>query len=207
MAMETELKLALNEADIERLRTHPLLQGAVAEGRQWLRNTYYDSPDLALARARVALRLRYQGERIIQTLKTRGQSVNGLHQRGEWEWDLSRDALAPEYLSASIWPTELPPAETLALQPVFTTDFERECWQLDHAGAAIEVALDQGWIRCGTSAVQDAILELELELKSGPAEALLSLAQALSSEVTLTPFDDSKAQRGYRLFQHGQDQN
>ena len=31
--------------------------------------------------------------RFIQTLKTRGQSRNGLSQRGEWEWPLEADQL------------------------------------------------------------------------------------------------------------------
>lgn len=210
MATETELKLQLDSTDIDRLRVHPLLQAGMAEGRQALRNTYYDSPDLALAKARVALRLRYQGSRIIQTLKTRGHSVNGLHQRGEWEWDLAQDKLDLAQLNGDIWPAELPPAGTLALQPVFSTDFERECWQLHFNGAEIEVALDRGQIHCEDIAgrrLRDEILELELELKSGDAGALLALAEALSCDLALTPFDESKAQRGYRLCRQCQNRD
>ncbi len=203
MATETELKLQLNAADLSAFRSHPLLQAGVACAAETLLNTYYDSADLALANAKVALRLRRQGERIIQTLKTKGQSVNGLHQRGEWEWDLPQAVLDPELLCDEIWPECLPPASQLQLLPVFTTDFERETWLLHYRDAEVEVALDRGQIRCECpqgAALQDEILEVELELKSGKASVLLALADELGSHLELRPFDLSKAQRGYQLF-------
>lgn len=144
MATETELKLQLNAADVDAFRNHSLLKAVTASEPSVLLNTYYDSADLLLAGARVALRLRRQGERIIQTLKTSGHSVNGLHQRGEWEWELVQPVLDMQKLSGEIWPKSLPPAEQLQLLPVFTTDFERETWQVCFQGAEIEVALDQG---------------------------------------------------------------
>ncbi|PSL13909.1 CYTH domain-containing protein [Marinobacterium halophilum] len=205
MATETELKLLLTEADIEGLRTHPRLQAGAARGCQTLFNTYYDSPDLALAQAKVALRLRRQGSRVIQTLKTRGQSVNGLHQRGEWEWERDQATLDPALLVGDVWPEGLPPAAELHLLPVFTTDFERELWDVRYRNADIEVALDRGRISCDGCAREDTILELELELKSGDALELLALADELGRQVTLQPFDLSKAQRGYQLYQQCRD--
>lgn len=203
MATETELKLQLRAADVGALRMHPLLTAGTASGPSTLLNTYYDTADQDLARAKVALRLRRQGDCIIQTLKTRGQSVNGLHQRGEWEWVLPRPVLDTELLNGDIWPESLPPASQLQLVPVFTTDFGRETWQVRYQGADVEVALDLGQIRCPCpqgGALQDEILELELELKSGEAPALLALADELGDSIALQPFDLSKAQRGYQLF-------
>ncbi|WP_215201240.1 CYTH domain-containing protein, partial [Escherichia coli] len=49
-------------------------------------NQYYDTPGRELARAKVALRMRRDGEQYIQTLKSRGQSVAGLSERNEWDW-------------------------------------------------------------------------------------------------------------------------
>ncbi len=203
MATETELKLQLNAADLDAFRAQPRLQAATAAGPSTLLNTYYDSADLALANARVALRLRRQGGQSIQTFKTKGQSVNGLHQRGEWEWELPQAVLDTGLLRDDIWPESLPPASQLQLVPVFTTDFERETWLLQYQGAEIEVALDRGQIRCDCpsgGSLQDEILEVELELKSGEASALLALAAELGRSVALQPFDLSKAQRGYQLF-------
>lgn len=53
-----------------------------------LRNIYFDSAQLALHERKIALRLRQSERAWVQTLKTKGVSVDGLHQRGEWEWPL-----------------------------------------------------------------------------------------------------------------------
>jgi len=203
MATETELKLLIEPAAMEQLSQHALLKAAGGQEAQWLYNTYYDTPALELAAAKVALRVRRQGEQFIQTLKTRGQSVDGLHQRGEWEWMLPDETLDPALLVGDIWPSGLPAAQTLSLLPVFTTDFRRQLWWLTFNGAEIEVALDRGEVICDCPdgrRLTDPISELELELKSGPAEALFELARQLGEDTALQPGDISKAQRGYRLF-------
>ncbi len=79
--METELKLSLNEADLPRLLSHPLL--ANGAGTQRLLNTYFDTPDLALQQRRMAVRERLVGDRCLLTVKTAGQSQNGLSRRHE----------------------------------------------------------------------------------------------------------------------------
>ncbi|MET4161617.1 inorganic triphosphatase YgiF [Marinobacterium sp. MBR-111] len=212
MATETELKLLIEPAAMERLSRHSLLCHATGQAARLLHNTYYDTAALDLARAKVALRVRRQGERFIQTLKTRGQSIDGLHQRGEWEWDLASEQLDPALLEADIWPAELIAPDQLALIPVFTTDFTRRLWWLTFEGAEIEVALDLGEVVCDCGDgrhLTDPISELELELKSGPADALFALAHRLAEQAELQPGDISKAQRGYRLFsqcsQHSMD--
>ena len=70
------------------LREHPLLKKRNKSGwsRHELFNQYYDTAERDLAHARVALRLRRDGEQFIQTLKSRGQSVAGLSERNEWDW-------------------------------------------------------------------------------------------------------------------------
>src|SRR5574343_517859 len=92
-----------------------------------------------------------------------------------------------------------------ALRPLFATDFERRRWFIDHAGARIEVALDQGRVHVPGTALEAILLELELELLEGPDAALLALADALRQTahdtVKLTPSDVSKAQRGLVLWQ------
>jgi inorganic triphosphatase YgiF len=55
------------------------------------------------------------------------------------------------------------------------------------------------------TALSEPLLELELELLSGPETALLALADVLrqtpQGDLTLTPSDTSKAQRGMALWQ------
>lgn len=201
--METELKLSLNEADLPRLLTHPLLaQGA---STQRLLNTYFDTPDLALQRRRMAVRERLAGDLWLLTVKTAGQSQKGLSRRQEWEGPTTPGALQFDTLvdDAAL------AADLMALRPalraLFCTDFERQRWVVTHAGAKIEVALDQGRIHVLGTALSEPLLELELELLSGPETALLALADVLrqtpQGELTLTPSDTSKAQRGMALWQ------
>ena len=67
------------------------------------------------------------------------------------------------------------------------------------------MALDQGRIHVPGTDLSTPLLELELELLSGPEAALLALADVLRQSpqgpVTLMPSDVSKAQRGMALWQ------
>ena len=196
MSHEIELKLALGQEGPEALRRHPLLAGLACEV-QHLGNTYFDTPQGDLEAARMALRLRRLDGRVLQTVKTRGAGGGGLSRRGEWEWEVPGPGLDLAGLAG------LPPAalgdEVLArLEPRFTTDFQRETRVIDHAGARIEVAVDEGEIAAAGRRV--AIRELELELKEGEPEALWSLAEALAGSVALRPADTSKAARGGALL-------
>lgn len=209
MPQETELKLELHPEDLPRLLAHPLLSGA-APRRERLFNTYFDTSTLALRAQRMAVRERRVGRRTLLTVKTAGTSVGGLSRRGEWEaacrpgrFDfaalLGDDVLAQQLLSVA-W----------QLVPVFRTDFTRRSWTLAHGGAVVEVALDQGAITTGNAEGKHrrAILELELELLSGPVDALLDLAHTLAlgpsgqaaQGLRLLPAQRSKAERGYALF-------
>ena len=201
--METELKLSLNEADLPHLLTHPLL--AHGASTQRLLNTYFDTPDLALQRRRMAVRERLAGDLWLLTVKTAGQSQKGLSRRQEWEGPTTPGALQFDTLvdDATL------AADLMALRPalraLFFTDFERQRWVVTHAGAKIEVALDQGRIHVPGTALSEPLLELELELLSGPETALLALADVLrqtpQGDLTLTPSETSKAQRGMALWQ------
>jgi triphosphatase len=201
--METELKLSLNEADLPRLLTHPLL--AKGAGKQRLLSTYFDTPDLALQQRRMAVRERLAGEQWLLTVKTAGQSQNGLSRRQEWEAPTTPGTLDFESLvDDAALATDLM-ALRPALRALFCTDFERQRWVIAHAGAQIEVALDQGCIHVPGTDLSETLLELELELLGGPEAALLALADALRQTpqgyLTLTPSDASKAQRGMALWQ------
>lgn len=200
MADEIELKLALGAEAPEALRRHPRLAGLVPTLTR-LGNTYYDTPEGELERARMALRLRRAGDRLLQTLKTRGQGGGGLSTRGEWEWELPGPGLDLPGLAALPPMSQWDPGLLERLVPRFATDFERETWWLEEDGLSVELALDLGEIRTGGQAV--AIRELELELKAGEPAALWSLAEALAEGVALRPSDTSKAARGGALLGGG----
>ena len=200
--METELKLSLSAPELPRLLTHPLL--AQAGDTQRLLNTYFDTPDLALQQRRMAVRERLADEQWLLTVKTAGQSQNGLSRRQEWEGPTTPGALQFNTLVDDA--TLAQDLMTLRpnLQALFCTDFERQRWVIAYAGAQIEVALDQGRIHVPGTDLSEPLLELELELLSGPEEALITLADVLrqtpQGTVMLLPSDASKAQRGMALW-------
>ena len=201
--METELKLSLNEADLPRLLTHPLL--ATGVDMQRLLNTYFDTPELALQQRRMAVRERLAGDQWLLTVKTAGQSQNGLSRKQEWEGPTTPGALQFDALVDDAALAQ----DLMRLRPdlraLFCTDFERQRWVITHDGARIEVAIDQGRIHVPGTDLSEPLLELELELLSGPDEALLALAVVLrqtpQGPVMLVPSDASKAQRGMALWQ------
>ncbi len=204
MNKETEIKLRVSRETLAALRDHPLLKKRNKSGweQRELFNQYFDTPSRDLAAAKVALRLRRDGEQVIQTLKTRGQSVAGLSERNEWDWYLSKAKLDLKKLDDSCWPAALAELDKKQLVPIFTTDFVREkaeiAWGRGKAKVVIEAALDLGKVIAGEG--EEEICELELELRQGEPDALLELAAELAADLALMPCDISKAERGYRLF-------
>jgi triphosphatase len=207
MVKETEIKLRASRATLAALREHPLLKKRNKSGWQHtpLFNQYYDTPARDLAGAKVALRLRRDGEQFIQTLKSRGQSVAGLSERNEWDWYLDKPELDLGKLDDQCWPASLAELDKRTLMPLFTTDFVREkaeiAWGRGKAKVVIEAALDLGKVIAGEG--EEEICELELELRQGEPAALLELACELAEGLPLMPCDISKAERGYRLFDAG----
>jgi len=203
MATETELKLRIHPEDKDKFMQHPLLQTATQSEPQHLYNTYFDTKKYELLNQGIGLRVRKIGERYLQTIKTAGSSIGGLHQRQEWENEIEREL--PEY---ERFPKEaLPPIlqkvkKRQKVKPIFTTDFTRITWdlhiQLDSANH-IEIALDQGEIITNDS--HAPISEIELELKSGDPEVLFEVAKQFLETVPLSLEAKSKAQRGYALHQ------
>jgi len=199
--VETELKLLLAPQDLRRLRRDPriktLQQGRASTRR--IRSVYYDTPERALLRAGLVLRLRADGGRWLQTLKTEGQAAAGLHVREEWEWPLPGEALDFGLL-ATTPEAKLFRAPRLRakLAPVFRTEFERTSLRLGFAdGSLAELCLDSGEIRSGRRSI--AISEAEIELLAGSSVRLYELALDLVEHVPLRLGQASKAERGYAL--------
>jgi inorganic triphosphatase YgiF len=194
--LEIELKLALPPAQaaafvrrMARRRSVPLEQDLVT--------LYFDTPDVALSAAGLALRLRRSGRRWVQTLKTEGERAGGLSRRVEFEMAVKRGAL-----DWSRFPPEaracVPEVLRGTLAPAFETHFHRTVWQVrGHGGAQIEVALDVGEVRAGER--REPLCEIELELKAGHADALFALALDWADTFDCLPLDTSKAERGARL--------
>ncbi|OEY66587.1 hypothetical protein BG841_09045 [Marinobacter sp. X15-166B] len=195
MAQELEIKLTLNECDLAAVLVWLKAQPCTALGAsKRLENTYYDTPGADLNRQKAALRVRQQGDACVQTVKTQGRFVNGLHQRDEWEWPLATATLNLGLLAD----TPLAEGVNLAqLAPVFETNFSRQIVIIDDGEAVIECALDHGVVVAGSR--QKPLCEVEFELKSGNPQRLLEWAGRLAQRCPVFVNLISKAEQGYYL--------
>lgn len=207
MALEIETKLNIPETSLKQVLALDILKQAGFIGVKLLKNSYFDTPELSLSENKVALRIREVKGKYIQTLKTQGSSVEGMHQRQEWEWEIPNFVLQTSLLSSVNWQLSAThPVDFARLKVIFTTDFERKTWIYEDAeGGRIEIALDQGevsYTHDDGRIYRDAICELELELLSGSIETLVNVTQSIRKALPeLTTSDVSKAQRGFRLFE------
>ncbi|NOH64171.1 inorganic triphosphatase [Vibrio sp. RE88] len=199
METEIELKFFVSPDFSNTLRDKISQTKVLQHSCRELGNTYFDTPDNWLRQHDIGLRIRRFDDVYVQTVKTSGRVVAGLHQRPEFnaEHD-SNDPLLSLHPS-DIWPTGKD-TETLQseLIPLFSTNFTREQWLIAMPdGSQIEVAFDQGKVEAGDK--EDPICEVELELKSGQTDALFSLARIFSEEGGMRLGNLSKAAKGYRL--------
>jgi len=199
---ELELKFRVPDAMLPSLRGGMLAHGAK---RLRLKARYFDTADGLLARQMIALRLRREGRRWTQTLKTAGDGVmhrleNEVHIAGS-----SRDAPHLDWHRHDGSPAGRALGAALAAAPGATlvercaTDVERlHCLVHDEAGSQIEAALDLGRVSAGEQWMP--IAELELEHKGGPVSGLFSLATTWQLHGGLWLCSISKAARAARML-------
>jgi inorganic triphosphatase YgiF len=194
---EIELKFQVPET---RRKAVAAAVGTASAMRVRLQARYFDTADRRLAAAGLALRVRKEGRRWVQTLKGAG---DGIWQRLEHE--------APLTVAAGTQPIADPglhdgtaAGEALrkalgdgALQPVYGTDVVRTKRLLRGAGCLVELAFDQGALVAGER--RWPLCELEFELKSGEPGALVALASRWVERHGLTLDVRTKAERGERL--------
>ncbi|HYM04893.1 MAG TPA: CHAD domain-containing protein [Stellaceae bacterium] len=195
-ASEVELKFAIAPQELRRLGRHPLLAGPPLT-RRAIASTYFDTPDLALRRKSLALRVRKEGRRYVQTLKTAGKSTVANVTRSEWQ---SPVATALPDLSLPEMQDRLADLDGATLKPVFTSRIRRSSRIImPDAATKIEVSYDHGTIET-SDGTKLPVCELELELKEGPSQALFDVARALNRAASLRLETRSKAERGYGLL-------
>ncbi|WP_435952139.1 inorganic triphosphatase [Dryocola sp. BD626] len=198
MPQEIELKFIVNPTALDALRnTLNSLESEHSDPRQ-LHNIYYETADNTLRSHDMGLRIRGVDGRYEMTMKIAGRAVGGLHQRPEYNVELSKPELDLALLPAEIWPEGVDvTALQDALKPLFSTDFAREKWVVTHRGSKVEIALDLGEVKAGE--LSEPLCELELELLEGETSAVLELAQQLVAQPGLRQGSLSKAARGYHL--------
>ena len=199
MQVERELKFRLTPAAARRIARQ--VRPAGAWRRRMVSNVYFDTANERLRRAGVALRLRRDGARHLQTLKAETSGAAGFSARAEWEMPAPRGRLEvgafprEEILAA----TGLDLARLATqLRPKFETRFARRSAAVRIDGATrAEICVDRGHVAAGER--REPISEIELELKDGESAALLRYAAAIAKPLGLALEFESKAERGYRV--------
>lgn len=170
-----------------------------------LRAVYHDTADGRLAAAQLALRVRREGGRWLQTLKGPG---DGLMQRLEHEQPCAGDLPAEPAPAVDIHlhagtaagqALQAALGRKATLQPMYGTEIRRLKRVIRHAGARVELALDVGEVTVG--AARAPVCELEFELLSGPVTALIDLAGRWAARFLLTLDPATKSQRAQWLAQ------
>lgn len=200
MTIEIELKFIATPQAADRLGSQLAAWPHQYSAPLALTNIYYETPDNQLRRWDMGLRIRGIGEKYEMTLKAAGKTIGGLHQRPEYNVELTQPELDIARLPAEIWPEECDlSALQQQLKPLFTTHFNRERWLVTYGNSQIEVALDRGEVSAGD--LSEPLQEIELELKQGDLADVLALAAELGKAEGLRLGSLSKAARGYWLAQ------
>lgn len=200
---EIELKIMLEpqnipliENGLKNIAAFELLEQKSVE----LGNSYYDTSTQFFASQQMGLRVRSQNHQFEITLKTKGEIVGGLHIRPEYNLALANQQ--PDFIAlveAFNLPFENAAQISNELQVIFSTNFTRQTWLFKRGEAEIEVALDQGWIK--NQYGEEAICELEFEIKQGSLEDLFLFVAQLPKADGMWLSSLSKAQRGYMIGQ------
>ncbi|WP_428773009.1 CYTH domain-containing protein [Vibrio sp.] len=199
METEIELKFFVSADFSEILRTKIAQTKILQHSCRELGNTYFDTPEQWLRQHDIGLRIRRFDDVHVQTVKTSGRVVAGLHQRPEYNAEHSGNHPDISLHPVDIWPEGKALQDLQAeLAPLFSTNFSREQWLIGMPdGSQVEVAFDQGAVIAGDK--QEPICEVELELKSGQTDALFTLARTLCEAGGMRLGNLSKAAKGYRL--------
>ncbi len=170
-----------------------------------LHDTLLDTEERALAGHRYALRVRRDGAAIFLTLKGPKRQEGSTTWRPEWE--VALDGGDPD--DPATWPPDFE-ARVRAmsggapLYPLFQVQNRRHTWEVTRAGVPVaEIALDRGTIRAGD--LEEAMHELEVELKGGDEAELAAIVARLTAALPLTPETRGKAQRGFALLARATD--
>ena len=168
--------------------------------RRTLSAMYLDTPDRRLAKAGVAWRLRREGRRWVQTLKSGGASAIERFEHEVIRPGPSHDPAVhagtnPGDKLAKILRNAQKDGFDVGIR--FKTEVSRLARRIRTRGAVVEVAFDEGRLLANDARLR--IREVEFELVAGSATGLLALAERWRKRYGLIYDPRSKAARGDRL--------
>lgn len=197
--VEIELKFLVPSSSRAALAAE-MARGSATLERRTLAAMYLDTPDRRLARAGIAWRLRREGRRWIQTVKAAGASALERFEheviRPDASWDVTAHAATTvgDQLLEILGDAH---DDGLEVGVRFRTEVRRIARRVRTRGAVVEIAFDEGRVLAGEA--RERIREVEFELISGSARAMVKLAERWRHRFGLVYDPRSKAERGDRL--------
>jgi inorganic triphosphatase YgiF len=195
---EIELKLQVPQAC--RNAVDAEVGGRQPAPRQRLQAAYFDTADRALAQAGIALRVRREGRRWVQTLKAGGADALT---RAEHNVSLPAATPAGQVADPALHAgtpagerllAVLDAASSPALRCLYRTDIRRRCRRVRTPQGVVELAFDSGEIVSAERRLP--VCELEIELVSGSPLAVIVTARRWVQRHRLWLDLRSKAERG-----------
>ncbi|MGG4605470.1 CHAD domain-containing protein [Paenalcaligenes sp. Me131] len=190
--LERELKLYVPEQSRKGLLDQI---AALNPSIQPLHAIYFDTPSRTLAKTRVALRLRLEGEQWIQTLKAAGPDELSKLEYNHVRPTPTLDLTLYDNLPAAAVVQQ----HAAQLAPRYETRIERHHVRMDCAGSIVEIALDNGVIQSGH--VELPVNEIEFELIEGDVASIFQLGAQWMEQFGLIIDLRSKSERGDILAQ------
>lgn len=197
--MRFALALVVAPEDAARLKRSGLLRGGRLAQRR-ITSTYYDTEKKELKRRTMALSVRREGGRVLETLEAMSAPSAASSERPVWQTPLPRPVPDLKPLAKVDGINDLQGAP---LKPVFTCRLRRSRAVLEPDGAAVALSFDEGEIRA-RGGRKLPVSEIELELQQGTPRAVFTLANALIDQAPLRVELRSKAARGYALAERAE---
>jgi inorganic triphosphatase YgiF len=199
---EIEVKLELAPATLLTLKKIPLFQTIEATPKRASQvSVYFDTNKHKLRQKGLMLRVRREGRRYTQTIKSNTNS--GLFQRDEWETEIAGKQPDLNQVNGTVPGPLLGKKLRRRLKPLFETRVRRTVYPLVDDERAIALAVDRGTIDTGTRSQR--LCEIEIELERGTPAVLFDVARELTRALPARLSVKSKSERGYELIDGGQD--
>lgn len=193
MAIETEFKFHIAAGQHARV-VSGLSVGAAQ--RRDLESTYFDTDELDLRKRGMQLRLRRDGERVVQTFKSKSAET-GPFGREEHEVETVDNLLNVKHMAAQLPKSLRNEVSAWKFKPQFQTRFQRLSVQLSDGAFMAEECFDRGEIISDTRRAD--ISEVEIELKSGPLPAYSAACLEFLDRIPSGLLLEGKAARGFQL--------
>lgn len=195
-----KIKLELAPEELSRLKEHISGKSGLKELglNERIVSTYYDTEDFAVRDAGSALRLRTDGTKVMQLLKTDGAAYRFFD---DVSWEQPTDHEPDfKFIHADALPPLLSEKIRPRLEAVFKVNLNRTMYLLREGQSEIRAAVCGGKIDLGERSAGFA--QIEFHLLDGEAADLFSLMWAIDEVVPLRLATESEDSLCYRLLKN-----